>query len=193
MQEWWRLVGNSLLRPREAAREVLALGLGAEVLVQAALAVACIGIVLGYMALSLSPGSIDDVSTALLGVPLLGALVQFAVILVGGYLTYRVGRAFGGTGGAIDALALVVWLNVIMVLVQAVQVAAVVVVPPVAAILPVVAVVWALWAFANFVTELHDFTNPFFVLGGVILALIVLFFGLAMMLTMLGITPQESA
>ena len=58
--------------------------------------------------------------------------------------------------------------------------------------LAIVTLVWLVWAFANFVTELHGFQNPMLVLGGVVLTMIVLFFTVAMLLAMLGITPQEA-
>ena len=44
-----------------------------------------------------------------------------AVIVV---LTVRIGRLFGGSGGLWGALALVVWLNAMMVLIQAAQLVA---------------------------------------------------------------------
>ena len=54
-------------------------------------------------------------------------------------------------------------------------------------------VFWALWAYANFVAELHGFKNPAIVLGAVVLTAIVLFFATAMLLAILGITPQETS
>jgi hypothetical protein len=85
----------------------------------------------------------------------------------------------------------VVWLNAMMLLIQMAQLGALLLIPPLASLIAIATVIWALWAFANFVTELHGFQNPLFVLGGVILSMIVLFFGLAMILAILGVTPQE--
>ncbi len=80
-----------------------------------------------------------------------------------------------------------------MVLVQAAQLVALAVVPPLATVLAIATILWALWAFANFVAELHGFQNPFIVLAVVILTAIVVFFGIAMIFAILGITPQGGA
>lgn len=188
--DWGRLVGDSLIRPREAARKVLAAGVPELHLLQGALLVTCLGILLGAAALWMSPDAVDVVSAAVLGNPLLGAVIQLAAMGLVVVLTVRIGRLFGGTGGLWGAVALVVWLNAMMVLLQAVQLVALSVLPPLAAILAIMTVFWALWAYANFVAELHGFQNPVIVLGAVILTGIVLFFGTAMLLAILGITPQ---
>ena len=84
-----------------------------------------------------------------------------------------------------------VWLNAMMVLVQVVQLVALALFPPLAALLAIVTILWAFWAYANFVAELHGFRNALIVLGGVVLTAMVLFFGTAMLLAILGITPPE--
>jgi hypothetical protein len=190
---WGELVVDSLLRPRRAARRILALGLPEAPLMQAAVIVACAGVVLGYLALRLRPDAVDIVSAAILGNPFAGAAAQLAIMAVIVVLTVQIGRLFGGTGHLTGALALVVWLNAMMVLIQAVQLVALAVVPPVAALLAIVTVFWALWTFANFVAELHGFHNPAIVLGAVVLTAIVLFFATAMLLAILGVTPQETS
>lgn len=187
---WGELLIDSLRRPRVAARRVLDARVPAARLLEAAVLVAVTGVVLGYLALMLSPEALDVVSAAVIHNPLLGAGAQLAVMAVAVFLTVRVGRIFGGTGTTEGALALVVWLNAVMVVIQAAQLVALAVLPPVATILAVATIFWALWAFANFVAELHGFQNPFIVLAVVILTTIVVFFGSAMIFAILGITPQ---
>lgn len=187
-----QMVIDSLVRPRAAARSVLASGAAAGDLVQAALAVTCVGMVLGFVAVQLSDGSVDAVSAIVLSNPLLGAILQFGVMLIVALLTFRIGRMFGGTGGLSGALALIVWLNFIMVLIQAGQLVALMVLPPLAAIVAIATLFWALWAYANFVTELHGFHNPVLVMGGVVLTVVVLFFGIALLLAILGLSPQRA-
>jgi hypothetical protein len=189
--DWRKLVSDSLVSPRNAARAVIALGLSRDLLIQAAAAVTAVAVILSYLAVMVRPGQVDQVSAAILANPLLGAAVQFGIILVVAFVTARVGNMFGGRGTLDGALAVVVWLNAMLVLIQAVQLFALVVLPPLAALIALATVIWLLWAMANFVTELHGFQNPLFVLAGVILTIIVLFFGLAMILAILGVTPQE--
>jgi hypothetical protein len=190
---WGQLVIDSLARPRTAARQVLALGLAGGLLVQAAVLVTCVGMLLGWLAVRLSPGAVDAVSAAVIGNPLVGAAAQLAIMALIVLLTVRIGRLFGGQGGLWEALALVVWLNVMMVLIQGLQLVVLLLVPPLAAILAVATLFWAVWAYANFVAELHGFRNPVLVLGAVVVTAIVLFFSTAMLLAILGITPQETS
>ena len=192
-QLWVELAKDSLLRPRVAARRLLRLNVGQAQLLQLAVLVTCLGIILAYAALRLSSGSVDAVSAWVLDTPLLGALVEFGIMAVIAVLTYRVGALFGGTGTFWDAVALVIWLNTMLLLIQIAQLLTLATVPSLAAVLAIFAVFWALWAYANFVTELHGFDNPFMVLGGVILTAIVLFISLAMLFAMFGITPRGAA
>jgi hypothetical protein len=190
--EWRKLVSDSLVSPRAAARAVLDLRLGRGDLLQAAVAVTALGVVIGFVAFVVGRADVDQVSAAIVTNPLVGAAMQLGVLLVVALLADRIGALFGGVGGFDGALALVVWLNAMLLLIQTAQLLTLVLVPPLAGLIAVAAVVWALWAFANFVAELHGFQNAFFVLGGVILSMIVVFFGLAMVLAMLGFAPQEA-
>jgi hypothetical protein len=140
--------------------------------------------------MAMSPGGVDGVSAMVLGNPLLSAGAEFVGMLVVAGLAARVGRAFGGVGGFWDALTLIVWLNAVMLLIQVLQLVLLVVAPPVAGMIALATLFWAMWVFANFVAELHGFTNPLMVLGGVILTAIVLFFAVAILLAVLGLTPQ---
>ncbi|MFT3972603.1 MAG: Yip1 family protein [Amaricoccus sp.] len=188
---WGELIAASFLRPRAAARRVLALDLDVPVLLQAALLVTAVGMVLGYAALRLAPDAIDAVSASVLGTPLLGAVAQLAVMAVVVFLAARVGRLFGGVGDVRGALALVVWLNAMMVLLQAVQLVALALLPMLAAVVAIASIVWVLSAFACFVAELHGFRNAAVVLAGILATSVVLMLGVAILAAILGITPQE--
>lgn len=192
LETWGRLILESLLQPRDAARKVLAVRVGFDALLEAALAVTCIGMVLAFIAVRLSPGALDPSTTFVLANPLLGAAFQLCVLaaVVGGIV--HVGRFFGGKGGVTGALATVVWLDFVMLLIQALQIGAIVLVPPIATFLSIAAVIWVIWAMACFVSELHGFQNPIVVMGGVVLSMAVLFFGIALVLTFIG-APLEGA
>ncbi|MFO1210013.1 MAG: YIP1 family protein [Amaricoccus sp.] len=189
---WRHLVLDTLLHPRAAARQVLALSFSPGQLVEAAIVVTCVGMILGYAAVATSPDAIE-ISVPVLDYPLLGAVAQLAIMAVMAFLTVRIGRLFGGRGNLNGAIALVIWLNAMMVLIQVVQLVALAIVPPVAAVIAIATLIWIFWAYANFVAELHGFGNSFIVLGAVVLTAIVLFFGMAMLFAILGITPQGAS
>lgn len=185
-----QLIHNTLLRPRVAARAVLGAGIAPGLLVQAAVAVTSLGMVLAYTAAWLTPGGVDPVTAAILQAPLVGALLQLGVMGVVVVATALIGRQFGGTGSISGAMAMIVWLNVVLLAIQLVQIAALLVAPPLASLLAFATLFWLIWAFACFVTELHGFSNPLKVLGGVIACMIMLFFGLTLLLAFLGFAPQ---
>lgn len=184
------LVLESLKRPRAAARRLLRLPIGGGAIIEAALAVACIGVLLGYVALRVSGGSVDPVTAAALDAPLLGVAAQVGMMTLAAVLTSAIGRLFGGTGGLQQAALVVVWLNGITLLFQLAQLAALAAAPPLAVVVLIASVVWLLWAYACFVAELHGFASTPIVLGVVVLTGIVLAFAGAMVAAVLGVTPQ---
>jgi hypothetical protein len=186
---WGELIRDSLLRPRVAARRVLALGLPLDVLAMALAAVTATGMVFAYAAARLTGGGLDAMTAAILRAPLMGALLQLTIMAAVAIGAARIGRLFGGTGDVAGALTLVVWLNVMMLLAQVAQIVALVVLPPLAFFLAIATLLWLIWAFASFVAELHGFTNLAAVLGGVVVSMVIFFLALASLLTALGLAP----
>jgi hypothetical protein len=190
---WGQLVIDSLVRPRTAAQRVLAFEIGWSPLAQIAVAIACIGMVLGYAAMAFSGGPVDPMSAAVLSRPLIGAATQLGVMALIVALTVRIGRAFGGVGGPWGATMLVVWLNAMTLLVQVVQLVLLVLAPPLAGILAIAMLVWLLWAYSNFAAELHGFASPVMVLGVSVLSLVALVLGLTLLAAILGLSPTGGA
>ncbi len=187
---WSQLVIDSLVRPRDAARRVLSLNVGFQVLAETALAVVCLGMVLGYLSVLLTPGAADAISATILARPLAGAAVQAAIVAIAALLVYRVGRLFGGGGDLQGALAIVVWLNMVMLGIQVLQIVALLVMPPVAQMLAIATMIWIVWAMASFVAELHGFQRLLPVIGAVILTAFLALFALAFLMSMFGLVPQ---
>ncbi len=189
---WGQLVIDTLVRPRAAARRVIDSAVPQFYVLQGALLVTCLGMVTNYIALRMFRVTVDPVTATMLQNPFIGAFEQLLFLFVTVVLTVRIGRLFGGKGEFWDGLTLVVWLNLVAVLVEAAQLVVVGVMPSIETLVVVVAfapLVWLAWIYANFVTELHGFQNPFFVLGAMVLTALVLFFVVAMLLSMLGFVP----
>lgn len=187
---WLELLLETLRRPRDAARRLLRLPIGGGTVIEGALAVAGIGVLLGYVALRVSGGSVDPVTAAALDAPLLGVAAQVAMMTLAAVLTTGIGRLFGGTGGLQQAALTVVWLNGVTLLFQFAQLVALLAAPPLAMVVLIASVVWLLWAYSCFIAELHGFASIPIVLGVVVLTGIVLAFAGAMVAAMLGVTPQ---
>lgn len=185
---WGDLLIESLASPRAAARRLLALPLPPAAVAGAGVAVVCLGVVLGYAALSLAGNRIDPITRAALAAPLAGALVQLAVLAGIVWLTWWLGARFGGRGDLLGAAKTVVWLNVVTLAAQAVQLAALALSPPLAQAIALASLLWLFWAFANFTAELHDFTSPFIVLGVAVLTAVGLAIGFMSLASLLGFT-----
>jgi hypothetical protein len=188
---WYTLAGETVTRPRAAARRLIDLRLPATPLVQAALAITCLGILLAYFTTRIGGAMVDPISARLLATPVMAAGVEFALMLVVCWLTWKVGALFGGKGALGGAASLVIWLNGLLLVVQVAQLVALAFLPALAAALALVGVGLAFWIFANFVTELHDFENPLMVMGAIVLTGLVLLIALGLLFAILGLTPHE--
>lgn len=187
---WGKLVVDSLRRPRQAARQLLAIAVPDRTVIEGAVLVSAAGMVLAHAVLSLVPEA-DVVGAGVLHEPLVSALVQLVAIFFLILLVVRIGRLFGGQGQFHDAAKLIVWLDLVLVMMQAVQLALLFVFPALAALVSLIAVAWMLWAFGSFVAELHGFKNVAIVLGVSILSAIFLSFAVAMLLSLLGLSTNE--
>lgn len=187
---WGEILTDSILRPRRAARRLLAVPVTPRVVAEGAVAVACLGVVLGYAALRLAGGGVDPISAAMLSRPLVGAAVQIAAMAGVAFLAWGIGARFGGRGDALGAAKIVVWLNAVSLVIQAFQLVAIVLAPPLASFMAIATLLWLFWAFANFTAELHDFASPVIVLGVAVLTAVGVVLGLALVATLIGVSPE---
>ena len=188
---WRDLVVETVTRPRAAARRLIEMRVPGIRLVEAALVISCLGILFAFATMKIGGGLIDPVSARLLSMPFLAAALEFGMMLLMSWVTWKVGALFGGAGSLGSAATLVVWLNGLLLLVQLAQLLALGFLPALAAALSLIGMALALWIFANFVTELHGFGNPLMVMGGIVLTGLVLLIALGLLFAILGLTPQE--
>ncbi len=158
--------------PRAAARRVMALPLSIQDRWAALLLTVVCSTILFHIELALMPA---DVVTAMLGAsPLRTGLIQTLTMVAVTGLTWRLGRARGGTGSLADAVILMAWLQVLLLFVQAAQVVALVILPPLASLLGFAGIGLFFWLFTHFVAEMHGFKSlmaTFAGIAGTILAL----------------------
>lgn len=188
---WRDLALETVSRPRLAARRLIELRLPAATLLEAAVGVTCLGILLAFATARVGGAMIDPISARLLSMPFLAAAMEFGVMLLITWLTWKIGGLFGGKGGLGGAATLVIWLNAMLLFAQVAQLVALAFLPALAAAIALVGMGLSLWIFANFVTELHDFENPLMVMGAVVLTGLVLLIAVGLLFAMLGLTPHE--
>ncbi len=122
--------------------------------------------------------------------PLMLGFVQGGLLLVMIYATFWIGRAFGGTGSFEETMLLVTWLQFILVCLQVAQTLAMVLLPPFAGLIGIAALFLFFWLLVNFVAILHGFASLGMVFAGIILSFFGIGFGLALILTLIGLTPE---
>jgi len=158
----------SVVDPRAAARALMAMRLPMQVRWMAFAMVVAGSSLLTIVAIRLSPSGGDPEVVSILARPFMLAAMQAAVLLLVAFLTDRVGKLAGGQGGFGDALLLLVWLQVILMLVQVAQIVLEVLMPPIAALLGLASLGLMLWLITHFVAELHGFKSLGAVFAGII-------------------------
>ena len=126
---------------------------------------------------------------ALSNQPLLLAAMQFGAVVVTAALIDGVGRLFGGRGNFADALLLVTWIEIMLLVVQLMQVVFLIVLPPIAALMGVIALVMFIGLTVIFTRELHGFESTLKVGVGVVMTALAAVFVLSFIAAAFGLLP----
>ena len=175
------LIKQSLQSPRSAARRLLDWQFTASTAVLAIALMAVISAGLTGVSMLVAPDQIDPNILKMFKNPLETAVLQGMVMLVMAMLVQGVGRMFGGRGRLTDALVLIAWTEALLSLLQLGQIVLMVLSPSLAAALGLFGLVLFLWVLASFIAELHGFASAGKVLLGLIAAVFVLAFALAVL------------
>ncbi len=179
----FELVRESFRNPRGAGEALLRLEIPLQARWFTLLAAVAAGTVLAYLIPALA-GRLQDMPA-----PLFAASFQVGVNVFAALLVTQIGRLFGGQGRFKDALLLVAWLQMLMVLVQAAQVVLLFVAPPLGGFFLIVIIGLFFWFLVGFVQALHGFTQPLFVFLGILVTLFVSAFVLSSVFVLLGLAP----
>jgi hypothetical protein len=134
----------------------------------ALLLMAVVSALLMHLGSALLPPPVDPLTRFMMHSPIRTAGIQWLLLAGSVLLIHRVGAAWGGQGSLVDALLVVVWLQVIMLAVQILQLVALVLLPPVAAMINLGGLLLFFWLLTNFVAELHGFASLGRVLAGIL-------------------------
>jgi hypothetical protein len=100
------------------------------------------------------------------------------------------GRMLGGAGQFGSALLLVVWWQAMALIIQVGQTATMLLFPPMAGIVTLAGLAWLVFALLHLVNVLHGFDSLFKALATVVIGVVGISFGLALLLTLIGVTLQ---
>ena len=120
----------TLTDPRQGARVVMGWPLTVAELWAVLALMAVLSALLAEVLVGTAPEGVDPAMAALLASPVRFAALQFAGLGLLTGLLFALGRPFGGTGRFREALALVGWLQTILLALQIVQIVAILVLAP---------------------------------------------------------------
>lgn len=169
----------SLKRPRDGARQVIALHLPAPVGWLALGLAAVLSTLLMHLSFAMQPADVQSFFAETIASPLRTVVLQAGFMAGAVVAVHRIGRWRGGHGTFADALILVVWLQFLLLGLQVVHLAAYTVAPLLADLIGLATVALFFWLLTNFIAELHGFRSLGWVLVGVLATMAVMVFGLA--------------
>lgn len=182
------LVLETIRKPKAGADVILAQRFERGILWQLLALVTVLSVLAAQITvLLLGPGGGELMGGPLLNSPLLATLIQAVLLLALVYATFAIGRAFGGEGAFDDILALVVWLQFILLVIQMVQTFALMVFPALGLLIAFASVVLFGWLLVNFVAHVHGFQSLPHVFVGILVSAFAIIFLFSLLLAMLGI------
>jgi len=180
-QYWRNLAILSVRKPGDAARVLMALGLGTGVLWNALVLIAIANAVQFSLSNMILPG--PSPLPGILGAP----LVYFAIVAGGLSLTalsiYWTGRFMGGEGTLADVLVLIVWMQILRLLVQVAALVLVLVMPILSILLVIIAGLIGVYMLVNFINQAHRFNSIAKATVVLVLSILAIVAGLSLLLT----------
>jgi len=194
------LIRQTFSDPRGAAARIIRMDLPASVLWEALALVVVLSVIaaqlttLLFMEPGLAPGEEGEaILPAFLTNPLLMGFIQGAILVMMAFAVHWIGRTFGGTGRLEDAIALVVWLQFLLVCLQVVQALVGIVSPALSGLFGLAGVVLFFWLLTQFVLVMHGFQSAAMVFVMIVVSMLALTFALSMLLTLTGLVVLGEA
>lgn len=177
---------DTLANPAAAARQVMALRLStSEGLMAVALTAAAATLLTALMQIFMGPVP-DPAMQDLFNRPFILSLSQLSLMIVGAFLMWRVGKVFGGNGTFAQALSLVAWLEVVLILLQVAEVLVLMILPVLALPVGMASLFAFFYLLTHFTAALNGYTSltkTFFgILGTAVVVLLVTSFALIFIL-----------
>lgn len=175
---------ETIQSPRTAAQKIISLNLSRDVLWTGLFLVACINSIIYSFSLFLGDTS---ALPALFSNPILFFTLVAGVLVLTVHGFFWTGRALGGQGDLGDLLVLMVWLQGLRSIAQAVLFVLMLVAPVIGQIFSLGVGILGLWITVNFITEALRLPGLMHGVGVIVLAAVGIVFGLAILISMIGL------
>lgn len=181
----------TLRDPREAAAQVLKLGLPQPIVVAGLVLAAA----LNAIAFSISIRQVTDLPAmpVIFTNPFLFFVMMVVLLAGSAVVMFNVAQSFGGKGSVLDLLTLMVWLQMLRAVAQGALIVVSAVANGMAMLFGLMIGFWGLWVLANFVAAGTKLETAFHGLAVIVLsgvAMILIMVVLLMVAQMLGMVPS---
>ena len=182
LTELIKLVISTIKDPKGVAVKIMTVTFPDKVLWALVVLVVIISVLLSELAnWLLSFGSLRQ-GFVLFSSPFLATSVLSLMIMIMIFLTFYIGRFFGGIGKLNNTIILVVWLQSTMIALQVVQLILIPLLPNIAMVLGLISGGIFFWIYVNFILVLHGFRSIGKVFFGVIGSMIGVIFALSLVI-----------
>lgn len=179
------LLAMTLRDPQAAAQVVMRYPAPMQARWLALLLIAVVSALLIHFTFALQPSEAQAVFGPLMASPIRTTVLQWLMLVTATGLMTLIGRWRGGSGAFPEALSLVVWLQMVLMVVQVAQLALFMVFPPLADLLGMASLVLFLWLLTQFTCALHGFRQPWLVFAGIVVTAFGLMMALSVVLALI--------
>jgi len=186
----FKLALESLLEPKRCLRIVLDIVITMPELLQITVLVAAISTLMSIAFLYIEPAEVQAVLTIISLNPFPLFLIQIAVFIITAAIITFVGHLFHGVATFKEALTALIWMQFVMIGVSFIQLILILFIPALNSITAMITLLIFIHLTVSFVMEIHGFTNIFAVISGIIATFFGVAFVMAIILILLGFTPE---
>ncbi len=183
---WSELVVESLRAPGEAARSLLAMGLGRDALYTALFAVSAANALLAAIPSIIAPDTLPF--PGILGNPLVLFLLVAGILVVSVNIFYWAGRALGGEAAFEDVMAVLVWLQALRALAQIIILVVGLIAPAMAALMALVVMVYGIYILLHFLNVAFRYGSLMRAAALLVAVIIGMVFGMTILLSLIGVS-----
>jgi len=172
---------RAFFEPRQAAADMLALGIPREALAPALLLVVVVSVLLSAASDMITPPPVE-ISYFRMALLIMVIFTSFSFAIA------KIGQMMGGVGSFADSVLLAVFFQAIFIPFQTAQVLLTILSPELAAMLALGIILFGFWINVNFIAALHGYETLGRALGVLILASVAVAFFLVLVSPFLGIS-----
>ena len=180
----FQLIVQTLKDPKGAAREITAIELSKPILWNMVLLVVILSVLLTYGTVILLGQ--DVLLLALVGSPMVFALLMFSQMVLLIFAVSWAGKAMGGDGRLEDFAVLIAWLQFMWLVAQVFQIILLMVSPTTATFFGMISILYGLWIISNFIAVAHGFPSAIKGAGVLAMSVIGVIAGLSLLLSLIG-------